>query len=250
MRRDPEWALFLDFDGTLVEIAERPDEVEVAPGLSGVLSRLRDTLDGALALVSGRSIAVLDRFMAPLSFDAAGLHGVEYRLAGRLSPCRPEKHPALRAALAALPERIPPHPGILIEDKGCSFAVHWRLAPDAGDEVMAVLEPVIAALGPEYRLQRGKAVAELLPAHAAKGPIIAYFLTKPPYRGRRPIFIGDDLTDEHGFETVNDLGGVTIRIGNGRTGAQHRIATPAALRERLAAWAAAGRIDLDMLAPA
>ena len=112
------------------------------------------------------------------------------------------------------------------------------------------MEELATALGPDYRLQAGKAVAEILPAHAAKGPAIARFLTQEPFRGRRAVFVGDDLTDEQGFITVNDLGGVTVRVGGGLTGAQRRVETPLALRRRLSEWAAQGRIDVDRLSAA
>ena len=250
MPGDADWALFLDFDGTLVEIADRPEAVVVEPGLPGTLAALKDSLDGALALVSGRPIASLDGFLSPYRFDAAGLHGVEHRLRGELFPCRPEAHPTLREAVAELPNRLPQHPGILIEDKGCSVGVHWRLAPELDTDVIEVVEATAAALGPDYRLQAGKAVAEILPARAAKGPAIARFLAEAPFRGRRAVFCGDDLTDEHGFITVNELGGITVRVGAGPTAAQRRIETPAALRLVLAEWARQGRVDLDMIGSA
>ena len=232
-----EWALFLDFDGTLVDIVERPDAVVVDPDLPGALDSLKRRLDGALALISGRPIAFLDERLAPYRFDAAGLHGIEHRLAGRLSPCRPEDHPALRAAILRLREILAPHPEILLEDKGCSVAIHWRLAPHETDFARATAQAMAEALGPEYRIQYGKAVAEILPAAAGKGKVIERFLRTPPYRGRRPIFVGDDLTDEHGFETVNACGGWSIRVGEGATVAQSRVGTPAALRHSLSVWA-------------
>jgi trehalose-6-phosphatase len=132
-RPPSEWALFLDFDGTLVEIVERPEAVVVDPALPHVLKRLEERLGGALALISGRPIAFLDERLAPLTFDAAGLHGIEHRIAGRLTSCRPEDYPALRAAVGRLHETLGPRQGIIIEDKGCSVAIHWRLAPHAAD---------------------------------------------------------------------------------------------------------------------
>src|SRR5829696_8810710 len=188
------WALFLDFDGTLVEIAERPDAVVVPADLGRTLQTLHDRLGGAMALVTGRSIAVIDDFLAPDRFDVAGLHGAEHRLAGRLFPCRAEDHPDLRRAITALEERFAAEPGVFIEDKGCSVAVHWRLAPEAEDLAAQTINEMAAALGPTYRLQMGKAVAEVLPARASKGGIIRHLLTAGgAYRGRRAIFIGDDL---------------------------------------------------------
>ena len=232
------WALFLDFDGTLVEIVERPDAVVVEPGLPGLLHHLRGRLGGALALISGRPIAFLDERLAPYRFDAAGLHGIEHRMSGRLSPCRPKDHPALQAAIARLKEIVAPHPGLIVEDKGCSVALHWRLAPHDADFARATMQVMEEALGPDYRIQFGKAVAEILPAASGKGRVIRTFLQSAAYRGRRPVFIGDDLTDEHGFEAVNACGGWSIRVGAGPTAAHSRLATPAALRRSLAAWAA------------
>jgi trehalose 6-phosphate phosphatase len=240
-------ALFLDFDGTLAEIAEKPDAVAVDPSLPPVLARLREQLGGALAIVSGRPIAFLDDRLGSSRFDAAGLHGVEYRIGGQLSSCRPEDHPNLRAAVARLEDVLEPHPGLLVEDKGCSVAIHWRLAPHEADFARSLACAMAEALGPEYRLQHGKAVAEILPAGAAKGAVIERFLDEPAYRGRIPVFIGDDLTDEGGFAVVNARGGVSVRVGEGPTGAPKRVASPGALRALLSRWAEAGRIDLQEL---
>jgi trehalose 6-phosphate phosphatase len=250
MAADADCALFLDFDGTLVEIAERPETVVVEPGLSDTLATLRDWLGGALALVSGRAISTLDGFLEPHRFDAAGLHGVEHRLRGELAPCRPTDHPKLRALIDALPERLPLHPGVLIEDKGCSVGLHWRLAPEFEDELTKLVQEMASALGPEYRLQLGKAVAEILPARASKGGIIEYFLTERPFAGRTPIFIGDDLTDELGFAALNKRNGISVRVGKGPTVAQRRLETPAALRRCLSEWARRGRVDVEELSVA
>ena len=246
--RAPEagaWALFLDFDGTLVDIVERPDAVQVDPSLPAVLARLRDRLGGALALVSGRPVATLDEFLAPYRGDAAGLHGLEHRIAGRLFPCRAEDHPRLRRGVEALHAELDARPGLLIEDKGCSVAVHWRMAPDHAAFARDTIAALAVDLGEAYRIQYGKAVAEILPATAGKGPVIEHFLTRPPYAGRRPIFVGDDLTDENGFEAVNRHGGVSVRVGGGETIAHHHVATPSSLRLLLSQWAEDGRIDFN-----
>lgn len=233
-------ALFLDFDGTLVDIAPTPDEVRVEPGVREHLARLRGPLGGALMLVSGRGIPVLDGFLSPLRLDAAGLHGIELRLGEVLRPCRPEEHPELRQALAEIRSRLAGEPGLLVEDKGCSFAVHWRLADRARAELgEALVEGAAERLGPGYRLQRGKMVGEILPARASKGAVIEDVLQRPPYRGRLPVFIGDDVTDEHGFAAVNARGGLSVKVGDGPTQAKRRLPGPAALRELLALWAEA-----------
>jgi trehalose 6-phosphate phosphatase len=243
MSERPGLALFLDFDGTLVDIAERPDEVRVDPALPSALDRLQKRLDGALALVSGRPIAFLDERLAPFRFDAAGLHGIEHRLAGRLSPCNPDDHPVLRAQVARLFGATASHPGVLIEDKGCSVAVQWRTVPHLADLSRALAQQAADVLGDAYRIQYGKAVAEILPAASGKGRVIEAFLREAPYRGRTPIFIGDDLTDEHGFEAVNAAGGWSVRIGGGDTVARQRLDTPASLREKLLGWAETGEIS-------
>jgi trehalose 6-phosphate phosphatase len=138
-------------------------------------------------------------------------------------------------------------PGVIIEDKGCSVALHWRLAP--GEEAAA--RDFVAAtgerLGSDYRIQYGKAVAELLPAASGKGVVIEQFLQEAPYRGRRPLFVGDDLTDETGFATVNRLGGAAIRVGDGETVAAHRLPSPEALRDCLARWVDAADVRLEEL---
>ena len=237
-------ALFLDFDGTLVEIVDRPNAVVVDPALPGILARLRERLGGALALVSGRSVATLDGFLAPFAGDAAGLHGVEYRVGGRFFPCDPGGHPALRRGVERLHAAVAGWPGVLVEDKGCSVALHWRLAPDHAEDARSLMMGLAAELGAAYRIQAGKAVAEILPASSGKGPAIARLMAEAPYRGRRPVFIGDDLTDENGFAVVNDLGGLSVRIGGGDTIAGARLPDPAALLAVLPRWAELGRVDL------
>ncbi|HLM40419.1 MAG TPA: trehalose-phosphatase [Microvirga sp.] len=240
-------ALFLDFDGTLVDIVERPDAVVVDPALPEVLLRLRERLDGALAIVSGRPIAFLDRHLGPHRFDIAGLHGLEHRIGGRLVLCDPDDHPRLRVLVERLSKAVAPKPGILIEDKGCSVAIHWRLAPQEEDFALDLARAGIRALTGHYHLQHGKAVAEILPVTAGKGKVIERFLQQAPYEGRRPIFAGDDRTDENGFKTVNAHDGLSIRIGEGRTIARLRLATPAALRHCLSEWASEGSPPFDRM---
>ena len=239
-RTNEDYALFLDFDGTLVDIVERPDAVMVDPALPKVLTDLQARLGGALAIISGRPIAFLDGHFVPHAFDIAGLHGLEQRIAGRLSMCDPDEHPALRDMVARLEKLVADKEGLLIEDKGCSVAIHWRLAPHEKDFALATAHAAIEALGNDYRVQHGKAVAEILPSAAGKGKVIERFLHEAPYRGRRPIFIGDDLTDENGFKAVNAHGGLSVRIGGGETIAKMRLGTPADLRHRLSVWASDG----------
>jgi trehalose 6-phosphate phosphatase len=237
---EESYALFLDFDGTLVDIVDRPEAVMVDPDLPKILLRLQDRLGGALAIVSGRPVAFLDHHFQPHNFDMAGLHGLEQRISGELQLCDPDEHPQLRRMIGRLKDVVADKAGVLIEDKGCSVAIHWRLAPQEKEFSLTTAHAAVEALGSEYRLQHGKAVAEILPSAAGKGKVIERFLHAAPYKGRRPIFVGDDLTDENGFKTVNDRGGLSIRIGAGDTIAKIRLGTPADLRHWLSIWARDG----------
>ncbi len=241
-------ALFLDFDGTLVEIAPRPDAVQVDPDLVPILERLRERLGGALAIVTGRPVAVIDDFLKPARFDVAGLHGVERRTAGALTGGRAEDHPALRAEVQRLRTRVADLDAVLIEDKGASVAVHWRLAaPEDAARAEAIVKEAAAALGTEYRLQLGKAVGEIVPASATKGHAIRAFMEAAPSAGRRAIFLGDDRTDEIAFASVNANGGVSVRVGESETIATRRLPDPEAVRALLRAWADGAPLDPDAL---
>lgn len=240
------YALFLDFDGTLVDIVERPDAVMVDPALPEILLRLQERLGGALAIVSGRPVAFLDRHFQPHRFDMAGLHGLEQRIAGSLHLCDPEELPELRRMVGRLQEVVAEKAGVLVEDKGCSLALHWRLAPQEKEFALATAHAAVEALGSEYRLQHGKAVVEILPSAAGKGKVIERFMHSAPYKGRRPIFVGDDLTDENGFRTVNALGGLSVRIGAGETIAKVRLGAPADLRHDLSRWASDGSLPFNV----
>ncbi len=246
VQANEDYALFLDFDGTLVDIVERPDAVVVDPALPMILTRLQERLGGALAIISGRPIAFLDQRFMPHQFDSAGLHGLEHRIGGELSLCDPDEHPHLRHMVDRLSAAVAGKAGVLIEDKGCSVAIHWRLAPQEKDFALAMAKATLEALGTDYRVQYGKAVAEILPSAAGKGKVIEQFLHEAPYKGRKPIFVGDDLTDENGFKTVNAYGGLSIRIGAGETIAKKRLGTPADLRHWLSAWASEGSLPFTL----
>ncbi|MCJ2026847.1 trehalose-phosphatase [Methylobacterium sp. J-067] len=246
-----DFALFLDFDGTLVDIAPRPDAVVVEPGLIQNLEALRQRLGGALALVSGRPIAQIDGFLTPARFDAAGLHGVERRREGEIVGGRPEDHPDLRRQVERLHADSAPLANVLIEDKGASVAVHWRLAnAEDAQRAEALVKEAAGLLSGAYRLQLGKAVGEIVPATATKAVAIRTFLEEAPYAGRRAIFLGDDKTDEIAFASVTEDGGVAVRVGDGETAAARRLPDPAAVRALIAAWAAGEPIDPDALPPA
>jgi trehalose 6-phosphate phosphatase len=218
------WALFLDVDGTLLEIAETPQGVHVPTNLKQLLDEVRWRLDGALALVSGRSLANLDQLFSPLRFIASGVHGCERRTEdGHV--LRPEVDAGTIARVRQqLSEFVRGHEGLLLEDKHYAVAVHFRRAPEMRDEVYRIMNDVLVQLGPTFALQAGKSVLELRPGAWTKGSSITAFMQEAPFIGRTPVFIGDDVTDEDAFEVVNEMAGVSIRVGNpAATLARHRL---------------------------
>ena len=235
-------ALFLDVDGCLLPFAPRPDAVEVPPALVARLVALQAHLQGALALVSGRSIATLDQLFAPDVFTAAGLHGVVRARAGQALGAR-EMPPELARVRDAAMQLAHDHPGALVEDKGLAIGLHWRMAPEAtktatGAALRAFAAGALTGL-PDYQLQPGDHVIELRPRHADKGSAILAFLDEAPFAGRVPVFAGDDLTDEPGFAAVEAHGGLSILVGD-RPGsaARFRLASPAAVHHWLGVPAA------------
>jgi trehalose 6-phosphate phosphatase len=211
--RVDEIALFLDVDGTLVEIEREPGAVHVPERLCRVLADLQKIGDGALALVSGRSLEQLDRLFSPLRLNAAGLHGLERRnLATGVVRSEPDRA-VFEPARARLDRFAKEHAGVLLEDKGLTLALHYRKAPEFEAEAKALTQAVAAESRGALVLLEGKKVLELKPPGCDKGEAIAAFMDEPPFRGRRPVFAGDDVTDEAGFATINRLGGISIRIG-------------------------------------
>jgi trehalose 6-phosphate phosphatase len=212
-------ALLIDVDGTLLEIAPRPGLVEVPARLPELLQRLSAERGSALALISGRPIAELDRLFAPWHGAAAGLHGIERRRADGSSASAASTDADATAAAAL--DRLRPElmalarrwPGALIEDKGRTVAVHYRALPEAEAAICDAAARLLGESGEGLRLIAGKMVIEFQPRHHDKGRVIAAFMTEPPFHGRVPIYLGDDTTDEDGFAEVNRRGGMSIRIG-------------------------------------
>jgi trehalose 6-phosphate phosphatase len=234
----PDWAFFLDIDGTLLDIAPTPKSVHTAKADCKLVAALYDKADGALALVSGRSLAMIDELFSPLRLPAAGQHGVERRDArGRVHHPRVSSDVLGHAAdtIRAFAER---HSGLVFENKGYSMALHYRLAPHLAGAAHAVVREAARALGEGVEVQRGKMVAELKPAGHDKGRAIAAFMREKPFSRRVPVFLGDDLTDEHGFRLVQELGGHAVKVGSGQTVARWRLANPAAARAWLQDWLA------------
>ncbi len=239
---DDRIALFLDVDGTLLDLAERPEDVTVPDGLVETVAGARDRTGGALALVSGRPIAELDRLFAPLRLSAAGVHGAELRFdpdsEPEPAPGIADMPPALRTAVNDV---LGDFPGTFVEDKRFSLAVHYRQAPDIGGPLRARLSDLVEP----FR----KAGIAMLDAHCAfelkssgfdKGKAVAAFLSKPPFQERTPIFIGDDDTDEAGFAVVAACGGCAYSVGRPRPGVVATFANPSEVRGCLAAFARGG----------
>jgi trehalose 6-phosphate phosphatase len=228
------WALFLDVDGTLLEIAQTPQSVVVPQALKSLLVELSIRFDGALALVSGRRLSDLDHLFAPLRFCAAGVHGCERRESNGCVVRPAFEREALAAARYELERFTAVHDGLLLEDKGFSIALHFRLAPFLSGEVHREMKRILLRLGPSYSLIGGKCVFEIRPAQFTKGTAIAAFMEAAPFAGRTPIFIGDDLTDEDGFAFVNELGGLSIGVGDAcLTHAKHSLANVREVRRWL-----------------
>ena len=230
----PDWAYFLDVDGTLIDIADAPDAVHVDAALLDLIARLHRASGGAVALVSGRAVADLQRRLGRLRLPLAGQHGLERRdAAGKLHLHRPSaSRRAIKAALAPVLAR---HPGLLLEDKGLALALHYRRAPHLAAYALRLMARLAAAAGPGLELQRGKRVAELKPAGVDKGTAVTAYVAEAPFRGRRPVFVGDDLNDEHAFAEVNRLRGVSIKVGRGASCARYRLRDVAAVRTWLMA---------------
>lgn len=227
---DDACALFLDVDGTLIDFADSPEAVRLLPEVRAAIERLSERLGGAVALVSGRPLSQLDTLFAPLLLPAAGLHGHELRSDAAARAAMPQDTSewlhGLHQRAAALTQR---HPGVLVEDKGVSVALHWRAQPQAGADVLAFAQQEIAALS-GYRLQPGDHVVEFVPEGSNKGLAVEQLMQQPAFAGRTPVFVGDDLTDEFGFQAANRLGGWSVLVGDrAQTDARFRVSGTAAV---------------------
>jgi trehalose 6-phosphate phosphatase len=221
--------LFLDIDGTLVEFTNTPSESRADPEIKTLIAALAARLRGALALVSGREIRTIDALFAPLKLPASGLHGGERRDAAGVMHSHDVADNALSEARAALDELARAHPGVLIEDKGRNLAVHFRLAPQSEALVRCAVAVIAEPLRDRYQLQEGIMMVELKPKGYSKGSAVQAFMREPPFSGRRPVFIGDDLTDMDGFAAVEADGGMSIGVG-ARVTAQYNLENVTAVR--------------------
>lgn len=227
---DDGWALFLDVDGTLLEFASHPQGVRVGARLHDDLARLRERLRGALALLSGRTLAQLDELFDWREHAAAGLHGAQLRFADghTLNDDGEARLSALRSLAQSRSGEIP---GVLLEDKRQALALHYRNAPRERATVERLAQELLQRAGGGYTLQHGNHVVELKPAGADKGRALAALLASEPFAGRQPWMLGDDLTDEHAFDEANARGGVSVIVGARRpTHANFAMDDPAAVR--------------------
>ncbi len=218
----PSWAYFLDVDGTLIELADTPDAIHVDYLLLALIDDLHQKVGGALALISGRSLTDLDHRLKMPWLPIAGQHGLERRdNFGNI-----HRHSISPISSELFLERLAPlmarHPGIHIEHKGTTFAVHYRREPHLGSYLHRLLKGMVLQME-GLQVQPGKRVLEIKPSGYDKGSAIEEYMTQPPFAGQRVVFIGDDLTDEHGFAVVNRLNGYSIKVGAGRTCANYRL---------------------------
>jgi trehalose 6-phosphate phosphatase len=213
------YAIFLDLDGTIVELVEHPDAVRVEASTLRSLELLRDKTGGALAVISGREIASIDLLLRPLILPVAGVHGLQRRDAAGI--VHQHETSDIRPVTFVLEKIIGEESGVVIEQKPGAVALHYRLRPDLERRCCEIVEAVVGRR-PDLRLVHGKMVFEILQKGADKGSVIEAFLSEPPFLGRKPIFAGDDVTDEAGFSSVNALDGISIKIGADKTAARCR----------------------------
>jgi trehalose 6-phosphate phosphatase len=227
-------ALFLDIDGTLIDLAPSPEAVEVPPTLVPLLQRLAGRLHGAIAFVSGRTIDAIDALFSPLRLSAVGVHGGEIRGPDGRIPVEGRWVDEIQAAEPILREAIAGLRGVGLENKHSAIALHYRSVPERGREVLKIAELMVGGMGGQFAVLMGKCVVEIRPRHLTKGLGIDTLMQLPPFHGRTPIFAGDDCTDEDAFEVINRLGGVSVHVGNSSsTRARHRLASPDELRNWL-----------------
>jgi trehalose 6-phosphate phosphatase len=217
-----DWAYFFDVDGTLVDLADTPAAVRVSEQLRQLLQELYECAGGAVAVISGRPIAEIDLLFPGVRLPVAGQHGAERRSAAGQST-RHEPAVDLTPARQRLAQAIVDKPGLLLEDKGLSLALHYRRVPKLEAFVHETMDGLLADVDGEYCLLQGKSVVELKPAGKDKGRALREFMAEAPFAGRTPLFVGDDATDEYGFATVNELGGYAVKVGAGESIARWRL---------------------------
>jgi trehalose 6-phosphate phosphatase len=223
-------ALFLDVDGTLLDIAPVPEAVKVPEGLCPALSALHLRLNGALAIVSGRPIKQIDQLFKPLVLPASGEHGFEVRRIPHEKVERFQPPTALNLLRPGVTELVRKFLGVTPEYKTGTIALHYRQVPQQAAAVRAAIDAMIDAYSEDFEIQTGKMVFEIKPRNVDKGRAIAQMMMAPPFESRIPVFIGDDDTDSHGFVAVRKLGGRAIHVGAGHPAADRALPSPAHVR--------------------
>ena len=218
-----ESALFLDIDGTLVGHASHPSAIHIDLPLRSLLASLKLATGGAVALISGRSIADIDTLFSRTILPVAGQHGIERRSADGVVHMQELAADLFRAPTHELRNLCLTHPGFLLEEKGASLALHYRADPNLEGLAQRTILALAASLGGKFETLLGKYVVELRLSGKNKGTAIAEFMAEMPFRNRVPVFVGDDLTDEFGFDLVNCLGGLSVKVGEGPTCAGWRL---------------------------
>jgi trehalose 6-phosphate phosphatase len=234
---DAPLALFLDVDGTLLDLAARPGDVVAPAGLVATLAGAERKLGGALALISGRAIDDVDRLFAPLRLRVSGVHGAEIRFDPDASPARTSAADLPQSLLAALRRAVEPFSGVFVENKRFSFTVHYRLAPSAERPLRSIVKQLVDSLPIAVETMDAHYAIEIKSPSFDKGGAIAAFLSTSIFDGRTPIFVGDDTTDESGFALVSARGGFAYSVGRPRPGAVNAFSGPRAVREWLAEFA-------------
>tara|TARA_R110002020_G_scaffold11340_29_gene42812 strand:- start:421 stop:1194 length:774 start_codon:yes stop_codon:yes gene_type:complete len=229
----PLLAIFTDFDGTLVELADTPDSIAVPASLAHSLEQTALEFNSAFAVLTGREIAEIDRFLSPLLLPVAGAHGTQRRRAdGVLEDIDPAALAGAEAIAAALAPLVEAEPALILETKQGAVALHFRQAPELEETVRAAMQDIVQRHD-HFMLVPGKMVLEARPRGASKGDALRAFMQEEPFIGRTPIFIGDDVTDEDGFIAAQEMGGVGIKLGDGETAARMRIADVGSVRALL-----------------
>ncbi|WP_164730637.1 trehalose-phosphatase [Pelagibacterium montanilacus] len=214
-------AILTDFDGTLVEIAPTPDAIVIPPDLFARLTMLEASLGGAFAIVSGRTISDIDTHIGANAFAISGSHGAQWRHAGEEGEPDSAHRDSAGAIARALQSRLAGH-GLLIEPKPFGVALHYRGAPERAEEARSAIEAATSE-HPDFHVISGKKVFEARPRSANKGAAIDNLMRVAPFAGRRPVFVGDDVTDEDGFAAAERMGGFGIKVGTGETAARYRL---------------------------
>ena len=229
-------ALFLDFDGVLVDLAETPDAIFIPDNLASVLNRLGAGTRGAVAIVSGRAVGTVERFLPDYSGDIIGSHGAERRVDGQTETHALAGSESVQKIQGVVRSFAALDPGFLVEDKPCGAVLHFRRNPDLYSEAHRFMESLSGHF-PDFKIQPAKMAVEMKPADIGKVQSVRWLLDRPPYQGRRPIYFGDDATDEPAMEHCIGAGGAAVKVGEGDTHADYRLDSSEQVLATLSDWA-------------